>query len=415
MPSADPPAEPTVATADRDSTGVRPATSAERVAIDELSRAAESIRQLRLARPVVLEIEDGETIARSLYDQIDQDEIERAAVLYGALGLLDPDADLRTLFSGVLGEQVIGYYDPESGRLVVREDIIDGLLGAEGPAQTEEARLVLVHELVHALQDQRLGLGNAYGLDRTADEDNAFRAVIEGDATLAMLANTLRDQGIPLAAATRRIEQMGNLLDISAFVQGEKLDDAPALVRVTLVAPYIRGLQFAAAVYSDGGWPSVNRAHRAAPKTTEQILHPDKYRSGEIGEPVAVPRIPAVDASGFERIDEDTLGELELGVYLGQGLASGTDEAAAAGWAGDRVVIYRRGNTTAAVWFTLWDDEGEAQEAQIAARRATPKGTKSIVERTGRAVLIVRGLPARFHPPVRDAFEAFARATAHER
>ncbi|MDH3201922.1 MAG: hypothetical protein OEM15_13605 [Myxococcales bacterium] len=387
----------------------RPATSQERAAIEKLARAAESVRQLRFLHPITIEIEDGIAIASSLHDQIEDEEIERARLLYGALGLIDPDADLRALFSGVLGEQVIGYYDPKETRLVIRDDVMDGLLGTRGPKESDEARLVLVHELVHALQDQRLGLGDSYDQKRTADADNAFRAVIEGDATLAMLANALRSQGIPLSAATRGIQQMGSYIDVEAFIRGEKLDEAPAILRVTLVAPYLRGLQFIATVYSTGGWPSVNRAHRRPPTTTEQVLHPEKFANAERGELFEVSDIRGVEQAGYRRIAEDTLGELELSVYLGQSSPTGTNEAAAAGWGGDQLVVYRRADATAVVWWTTWDSEADAVEAYRAAQRVAPKKPSSLVERRGRAVLIVRDLPPRVHRAVRKAFGSFAR------
>jgi hypothetical protein len=387
----------------------RPATAKERAAIDDLVRAAESVRQLRLRRPVTIEIEDGDAIANNLREQIEEAEIERARLVYGALGLLDAEADLHSMFAGVLGEQVIGYYDPDTGRLVIREDVMAGLAGAFGPEQTQEARLVLVHELVHALQDQRLDLGESYEKERTADGDNAFRAVVEGDATLAMLAHALRQQGIPLSAATAGIQQMGDYLDLNALVRGEKLDDAPAILRVTLVAPYLRGLQFVAAVQGRGGWPAVNNAHRRPPTTTEQVLHPQKYFDRETGERIEVPDNRALVAAGFERTEEDTLGELELGVYLGQGRPSGTDDEAAAGWAGDLLVVYSRGEDTAVVWWTTWDDEEEAEQAYRAARSVSPKRSNARVERRGRSVLIVRGLPPKLHRSVRGDFTSFAR------
>ncbi len=391
------------------SEGARPATATERAAIEELARAAESVRQLRLRRAVTIEIEDGSTIAESLHAQIDETEIERARVIYGTLGLVDPGSDLRSMFAGVLGEQVIGYYDPETGRLVVREDVMSGLLGAYGEEEAQEARFVLVHELVHALQDQRLGLGDTYDDERSADAGNAFRAVVEGDATLAMLAQALREQGIPLSVATEGLKQMGSLLDLDALVRGEKLDDAPPILRVTLVAPYLRGLQFIAAVQGRGGWPAVNNAHRRPPSTTEQVLHPDKYFAREAGESIEVRDSRQVLSAGFTRIEEDTLGELELSVYLGQRRSSGTHEQAAAGWAGDRLVIYGRGVRTAAVWWTTWDTEDEAEEAYQAARAVTPRTSTSRVERKGRAVLIVRGLPNKLHRGVRGDFTSFAR------
>jgi len=402
--------EPTPERVPEPHTGVsRPATANERAAIEDLVRAAESVRQLRLRRPVRIEIEDGEAIANSLRAQIEEAEIERARLVYGALGLLDAEEDLRSMFAGVLGEQVIGYYDPDTGRLVVREDVMAGLAGAFGPEQTQEARLVLVHELVHALQDQRLGLGESYEKERTADADNAFRAVVEGDATLAMLAHALRQQGIPLSAATAGIQQMGDYVDLNALVRGEKLDDAPAILRVTLVAPYLRGLQFVAAAQGRGGWPAVNNAHRRPPTTSEQVLHPEKFFAREPGEEIEIPDNEGVLEAGFARIEEDTLGELELSVYLGQTRTSGTDDTAAAGWAGDRLVVYTRDDESAVIWWTTWDTETDANEAFAAARAVSPKGSMARVERKGRAVLIVRGLPPKLHRPVRNDFTSFAR------
>ena len=392
----------------------RPATKKERASVQDLLLAAESVRQLKLRRQVTIEIEDGDAIANSLRSQIEEDEIERARLVYGALGLIDPDADLRSMFAGVLGEQVIGYYDPETGRLVIREDVMNGLAGAFGPEQTQEARLVLVHEMVHALQDQRLGLGESYQKERTADADNAFRAVVEGDATLAMLAHALRQQGIPLSAATAGIQQMGDYVDFNSLVRGEKLDEAPAILRVTLVAPYLRGLQFIAAVQGRGGWPAVNNAHRRPPLTSEQVLHPDKYFAREPGEEVQIPDNENLLSAGFARIEEDSLGELELGVYLGQGQPSGTDEEAAAGWAGDQLVVYKRGEDSAAVWWTSWDSDEDAQEAFAAARSVSAKDSSSSVERKGRAVLILRGVPHRLHRGLRSDFMTFARAIKDE-
>lgn len=387
----------------------RPATAKERAAIGELVRAAESVRQLRLRHPVIMEIEDDDAIAHSLHAQIEEAEIERAKLIYGALGLLDSDEDLRSMFAGVLGEQVIGYYDPKTGRLVIRDDVMDGLTGALGPGQIDEARLVLVHELVHALQDQRLGLGESYEKKRTADADNAFRAVVEGDATLAMLAHALRQQGIPLSAASAGIQQMGDYIDLHTLVRGEKLDEAPAILRVTLVAPYLRGLQFVAAVQGRGGWPAVNNAHRRPPTTTEQILHPERFLAREPAEEIDVTDSKEVLAAGFEPAERDTLGELELGVYFGQGRPSGTDEQAAAGWAGDRLAVYVRGDEAAVVWWTTWDTDSDAEEAYRAAHAVSPEDSSARVERKGRSVLIVRGLPPKLHRAVRGDFNAFAR------
>jgi hypothetical protein len=224
-----------------------------------------------------------------------------------------------------------------------------------------------------------------------------------------MLAHALRQQGIPLSAASAGIQQMGNYIDLHTLVRGEKLDEAPAILRVTLVAPYVRGLQFVAAVQGRGGWPAVNNVHRRPPSTTEQILHPEKFVAREPAEEVEVVDSPEVLAAGFKPAEKDTLGELELGVYLGQGRPSGTDEQSAAGWAGDQLVVYERGHEVAVVWWTTWDTDSDAEEAYRAARAVSPKESTARVERKSRSVLIVRGLPAKLHRAVRGDFNAFAR------
>jgi hypothetical protein len=167
-------------------------------------------------------------------------------------------------------------------------------------------------------------------------------------------------------------------------------------------------------VQGRGGWPAVNNAHRRSPATSEQVLHPEKFFAREPAEKIAIPDNEEVRAAGFERIEEDTLGELELSVYLGQGRAAGTDEEAAAGWAGDHLTVYGRGDEAAVIWWTTWDTVADAEEAFAAARSVSPRNSKARVERKGRSVLIVRGLPSKLHRPVRSDFHSFARRIKSE-
>ena len=41
---------------------------------------------------------------------------------------------------------------------------------------------------------------------------------------------------------------------------------------------------------------------------------------------------------------------------------------AAAGWAGDLLVVYTRGKESAVIWWTTWDTDADAEEAFRAAR-----------------------------------------------
>ncbi|MGF1465762.1 MAG: hypothetical protein ACFCGT_06480 [Sandaracinaceae bacterium] len=404
---------PAVATADVPG---RLPTAREADAFRRLERYAEGIRGLTFARPVPVRIQSRDVITRFVRDQIDADELEEARILYVALGLLDPDLDVGELLVRVLGEQIVGYYDPEQGLMVVREDVAEGL-GTAGWS-LGEAEMVIVHELVHALQDQRLGLGAQHEVERTIDGDNAFASLVEGDATLAMVGHEASAQGVPLAALTsqpglfrRMIEQFG-----TGAVQGQELGDAPPIVREPLLSRYLDGMLLCATLHGGRGWPAVDEAHASPPLSTEQVLHPERYLAGEPPEEVVLPDLEALTAAGLVVHEEDTLGELELSVYLGLGLDDGRDRSAADGWGGDRLRVYRAPDGSAAVvWFLTFDREPEARQAEVAAERvldtvAPAARGRHRVRRAGRALLILRNLEAGLHGAVDQAFLRFADA-----
>ncbi len=392
----------------------RPPTPVERRAINRLFRSAERVRGLTFRHPVTVEVQDQAGIVARLQADMDDDDLVRARALYAALGLLPPDIDMRGLLTRVLGEQVIGYYDPKTATLVVRDDVIRALQQGGGDQALDEARITLVHEMVHALQDQRLGLGAMYDAKRDSDPDNAFRGLVEGDATLAMIAYLAHQAGGTLDTFTHTPGLMRQLAGRVDALPGGQLGAAPAIVRVTLVSSYIEGMLFCAALQARGGWPAVDAAYRVLPESTEQVLHPRKYIRGEQPDTVRIPTLPALTAAGLSKLDEDTLGELEMSVYFAQGTGHDTDPEAAAGWGGDRVRVYKdTTGHTSAVWFTSWDDDHEAGEARAAAERvmdAVPEARRArfAVVRDGRAVLMVRDLAPALLPPVTAAFHRFA-------
>ena len=92
------------------------------------------------------------------------------------LGLLRPSADLGAAIDSVDEEQVLGFYDDRSRRLVVIREP-----GATRPL----LEVTLAHELVHALEDQRFGLDSGEGLPD--DSVLAEAALAEGTATALMV------------------------------------------------------------------------------------------------------------------------------------------------------------------------------------------------------------------------------------
>ncbi|MEM7608122.1 MAG: hypothetical protein AAF411_22435, partial [Myxococcota bacterium] len=290
----------------------------------------------------------------------------------------------------------VGYYDTEGQRLVIRDDIMALLIGRPTAQETVLARLTLVHELVHALQDQRLGIGETYEAEHDSDDAGVLRCIAEGDAMLAML---LHAAGPPaVAAALAQPVDLATIGDGAAG--GEALQEAPAILRIPLVAPYILGLRLVAQTYQAGGWRAVDGLFRQPPGSMADVLHGDVAE-----EPIAPDALP--DLPGFERDGDDALGELELAVYLGQRTPRAIHEAAAEGWRGDRLGVYQREGEVALVWWITFDDASNAREAE-----AIAGSLGGDVAREGRHLAIVRQAPPEALPELRSHFQAFAQGRA---
>lgn len=378
----------------------RAPSAAERRAIEPLERTAERIRDLHFLRPVPVRVQTAEEITAFVQASLERDELERARRFYVTLGMLPADLDIEAMLLAVMGEQIVGYYDPERDVMVIRDDVLREL--ARG--SDAESSSVLVHEYVHALQDQNLALSEAMEVERSIDGDNAFSSVVEGDATLAMIGFMTDVAHVPLQTFTHDITRVQALLDQGLSTRGDELMGAPPIVRVPLLSHYFDGMLLCATLHGTRAWEGVDALHHAPPSTTEQVLHPERYLSGELGEEVVLPTFSTLESAGYAVLDEDTLGELELSIFLGRG--TDRDRAAGEGWGGDRVRVYVRGEESAAVWFTSWDTEPDAIEAEAAIARAPRVGDR--VLRSGRALLFTAGLDASLSTEVEAAFTSWS-------
>ncbi len=401
----------------------RPPTKRESAVIAELMEAAARVRGLRFEHDVPVVVEDRERITDYVESEIEEDELERERVVYIALGLLAPELDVRSLLLRVMGEQVVGYYDPEAGRLAVRDDVMEAFARASDDDESSdliEARTVLVHELVHALQDQNLSLSQHVKQTRDTDADNAFHALVEGDATLAMYGYALEREQIPLHKVTGNPAMVRSFSDAVRHspLAGSELEQAPPIVRVPLLSAYVDGLAFCASLHGSAGWAAVDRAHAKPPISTEQVLHPERFARGELPQTLLLPKLSAVEDAGYHAVQDDTLGELEIGVYFGQGATETEARRAADGWNGDRLRVYTKdGSLPAVVWVTLWDSVEDALDAARAAERVRtlgPEAERALGEvvRKGRAVLILRDLPDDVRSELRSAFSETGLAPA---
>jgi hypothetical protein len=329
--------------------------------LDRIARAAAEIRRLTFTTPVVPEILTEDALRRRVEEEFRRDnpraEIDAVDAALTALGLLAPRDDLFDILLGVQMEQVAGYYDSETKKLVVTGD-------AQEPGPLD--RVLLVHEYVHALVDQHFDLTRIDRLQdaRADDEATALLALAEGDATVAMLRYADRY----LTPSERR-----EFTDQAAAIPTERLDAAPRAVREALLFPYREGVQFVQALLARGGTAALDRAYRDPPTSTEQILHPARYLGPrDDPTPVQVPDLARALGPGWRTLEGGEIGELDVRLIVGQFLPRSDADAAAEGWDGGRYAAAQSGTGTLVGVLTVWDSDGEAREATESLGRWLP-------------------------------------------
>jgi hypothetical protein len=314
--------------------------------IAELIEATEQIRGLPFLEPPNVVVVSNDELARRVQevieDGLDPEDLAVFQALYELLGLIDSSLDLGAAYRDLYAEQVGGFYDSDTGELVV---------GA-GSSLSPLARSIIVHELVHALTDQHF----AYSLmvddlfdNGFLDEALALQALVEGDATYFQL---LYLQGLPLEDQIAAVQES---LETDTTV----LDSLPAWFGEDLTFPYDSGFRFVTRLIEDGGVDRVDQAYRRPPETTEQILHPELYL-GRVR--ARLVEIPDVDLPGYEVFEEGTFGQWNLQLLLLDGVSAGDKPVAASGWGGDRYRLYWDGSRVVFAYVYEGDTPRDADE-----------------------------------------------------
>jgi hypothetical protein len=356
-PDATPSGSPT-ATPDGSGGAIPPEIAAQ---IDEVVAGVPPIRQLEPLREVPYEFVTREQFAVDLQEMVDEEtDPEQLAAeerVLKRLGLLPDDMDLYETLLELYGSQVAAFYRPDTGTFYI--------IGETGELSAMD-RVIVAHEYTHALQDQHYDLEGTRIIDPAeGDAALAQTAAIEGDASLVMLqwayGNLSPDEILALGSEL-------NPADL------ELLESMPPILRRQLEFPYNEGLFFALEVFaSDFGWGAINGTLESPPPSTEQILHSDKFFADEQPVPVAIPDLSDALGSGWSTDYSQTFGELGVQVWVGGGEqpsegipglpAEQPHAEAAAGWGGDRLVLYEDGaDGWAIVWELAWDTPQDTDE-----------------------------------------------------
>jgi len=260
-----------------------------------------------------------------------------------ALFVVGETRDVTALFDDASAAGVQGYYRPSKEQVtIVREE------GEEMDTET------LVHELVHALQHQRFGIG---GPSETTDGELGYDSVLEGEAEL--VTERYFD----------RCEAVWDCIETETDSGGETTD-IPLGLRLYINQLYTQGQAFVAETRDSSDWDAVDGLHDRPPNSSEQVLHPERYPDET---PVNV-TVPDRSSGAWERLDPptDTLGETAIyAMLLHNGVitvedTTSYDHSFSEGWAGDTLVPYQHDNDFGYVWKTKWDSQEDADQFRFA-------------------------------------------------
>ncbi|HEX6335557.1 MAG TPA: DUF6782 family putative metallopeptidase [Jiangellaceae bacterium] len=290
-------------------------------------------------------------------DVVDDDEFERALLApepedggsvpvdygstYAALGLT-PDAETYyRAEQSVYTDYLAGYYDPETRQLLVR-----------GREWTPDVEATVVHELVHALQDQQFELGVQFD-ELSADDEAALalRAIVEGDASR-----------IEYAYVDEQDAQWQEAYD-EAYANVQPSGPYDPMADFVGWLPYWLGTTAVETLVEIGGNDAVDQAFEDPPTTSEQLLNIAAWHEGDedvsAAVEVAEPDVP----DGAVVLDSGTIGVALLSTFPLTFEDEFFPSEFLAGWRGDSYVTWRNDDSVCTTVTAAFDEEGDVSAA----------------------------------------------------
>ncbi|HEX3866073.1 MAG TPA: hypothetical protein VHV78_04940 [Gemmatimonadaceae bacterium] len=274
-------------------------------------------------------------------------DIANEEITYTLLGMLPDTMHLSDFFVRVLTEQILGYYDPKTKVLYIVQGAPDDYVG-----------ITIMHELVHALQDQYANLDSLEALSGDDDRAAAIQAVIEGQAMYEQMYIMAGGSGNLAAQLPGGWESIRS--SIRENMQNQPVfSSAPMVIREGLLFPYINGADFVRRFKAQRpGRLPLNEL----PVSTTQIMHDSAYFGAKPELPVSI-TLPSIPGT----VEQNDFGEFGTRLFIFQHTKD-QDESirAAGGWAGDRYALVKTASGYALAWVTVWNTPGDAAEFMAA-------------------------------------------------
>jgi hypothetical protein len=341
--------------------------------VADLRAITSEIRGLAWKKEVPAELLTRTQVRKRLTAQIKKElppeELEKMTRIIHRMGLLPKDTDPLKLALDMITSMAGGFFDPEEDRLF--------LIAGQDP---QTLKPVIVHELLHALEDQYIDLkARQEEFKKDPDRMFAFKCLLEGSAEQCRMLYEARDPAAALAFA----EGMQTNTEAMAG-QRKTLATVPAFLMIDTLLHYRTGPDFVGKALQGDYKGGMDALYANGPTTQEQVLHPERWLTDNKDLPrrvVWADKFTATLEDGWSELEDMSQGELDLAIlldfYLGPDdgklspgdMAAGryvTAEArtAAEGWDAGRITYFdRHGEHIGLVGAWAFDTVKDREEA----------------------------------------------------
>jgi hypothetical protein len=283
-----------------------------------------------LKKQIISRAEVEKYLSDNLHAEMTPQEIHIQEATLQAFGLVSPDFNLEKFLIRFYTEQAAGFYDPHRKTMFIADWV-----------EPDMQRLVLAHELTHALQDQNFDLERFLKAARPDDDaSNARQAMVEGHATAAMIQQLIA----PISLADMiSLEPLMVPVIRQQYEEFPAFNSAPFFFRFQALFPYIEGMGFMQRGLQGGGWKRLNSLFNDPPNTTREIFEPQAYFEKQLSPKLSLPPpAPLAKIRGLNFLAENTMGELGYYALLGQLISEEEARSVATGWRADCYLLYER-------------------------------------------------------------------------
>jgi hypothetical protein len=292
--------------------------------VTELATFVENERGLKFKHPVPFEFMTEQQFVAAITDirptaNPARDKVHEAVLR--ARGYVGPDYNSAKAEEDFVSN-VTGYYDDVDKKMRVR-----------GTELTPYAKVTIVHELTHALQDQQFSIKKVRKSIESDEQDFAVKSLLEGDA---------RDIENAYINSLSETEQNA-VYDAEHPTGSNALDNTPDALQVQFGAPYELGALMVGTLRHIGGIERLNAAFHTPPRDEAAVVlpfvpetHSDVPLSGFESD-TTVKALPPADLFGYQSV-----GTLSTFLTLSSRLDPIDAWRAASGWGDEVIRVVRR-------------------------------------------------------------------------